>query len=90
MAHDPFSAHTFDPEVLRLLYAAFDAAWKVVEERTPAFDHARVRDAIASAVVALAQARQFAPRGLRDRSSPSCGWLGGGPPFVHASASALT
>ena len=32
-----------------------------VEQHTHAADHARVRDAIASAVVALAQAGQFAP-----------------------------
>jgi hypothetical protein len=54
MACNSFSAHSFDPEALRVLYTVFDAAWKSVEERTSAADRQRVRDAIAEAVVALA------------------------------------
>ena len=61
MGHDPFSAHSFDPETLRVLYTAFDAAWKSVEQHTAAADRTRVRDAIAAAVVALAQSGQCAP-----------------------------
>ena len=61
MGHDPFSAHSFDPETLRVLYAAFDAAWKSVEQRAAAADRTRIRDAIALAVVALAQSGQCAP-----------------------------
>ena len=61
MGHDPFSARSFDPETLRVLYAAFDAAWKSVEQRAAAADRTRIRDAIALAVVALAQSGQCAP-----------------------------
>ena len=61
MPHNHFSAHSFDPATLEVLYRAFDAAWKAVAPQTPAADHARVRDAIAGAVVALAQSGQLAP-----------------------------
>ena len=47
-----------------MCYRAFDVAWKSVEPRTPTADHARVRDAIAEAVVALAQSGQLAPNVL--------------------------
>ena len=58
MAHDPFSVHTFDPVTLRVLSAAFDAAWNHVEQHTAAVDRTRVRGAIALAVIALAQSGQ--------------------------------
>lgn len=61
MPHNHFSAHSFDPETLRVLYRAFDVAWKSVEQQTSAADRASVRDAIAGAVVALAQSGQLAP-----------------------------
>lgn len=64
MSHDQFSAHSFDPETISVLYRAFDAAWKAVAEQTPVADHARVRDAIAQAIVALAQSGQLAPNAL--------------------------
>ena len=58
MAHDPLSAHTFDPETLS---AAFDAVWKRVEQHIAVADHTRVRGAIAVAVIALAQSGQCTP-----------------------------
>jgi hypothetical protein len=61
MTHNPFSAPTFDPETLRVLYTAFDAAWKRVEQHTAAEDRTRVRGAIALALIALAQSGQCAP-----------------------------
>ena len=61
MAHDPVSVHTFDPVTLRVLSAAFDAAWNHVEQRTAADDRTRVRGAIALAVIALAQSGQCLP-----------------------------
>ena len=48
MAHDPFSVYTFDPVMLRVLSAAFDAAWNHVEQHTAADDRTRVRGAIAA------------------------------------------
>jgi hypothetical protein len=61
MPPDRFSAHSFDPVTLGVLYRAFEAAWKAVAQQTPAADYERVRDAIALAVVALAQSGQLAP-----------------------------
>ena len=61
MAHDPFSAHAFDPVTLRVLSAAFDAAWNHVEQRTTVDDRTRVRGAIAVGVIALAQSGQCTP-----------------------------
>ena len=58
MTQDPFSATVFDPQTLRVLYAAFDAAWKNVERHTDASNRKRVRDAIAAAIVDLAKSGQ--------------------------------
>jgi hypothetical protein len=50
-----FSAQTFDPEALRALYAAFDAAWKVVEGETDASERNAVRETIALTILTLAK-----------------------------------
>jgi hypothetical protein len=62
MTQDPFSAHTFDPETLRVLFGVFDAVWKRIEGRTDASNRERVRDAIAVAIVDLAKVGQLDPR----------------------------
>ena len=80
-----------DPETLGLLYRAFDAAWKAVAPQTPAADHERVRDAIAQAVVALAQSGQLAPNVLevyaKEQALAAAGLSAGGPsyslPLLH-------
>jgi hypothetical protein len=64
MTQDPFSATVFDPQTLRVLYAAFDAAWKNVERHTDASTCRRVRDAIAGAIVDLAKSGQRTPHTL--------------------------
>ena len=64
MTQDPFSATVFDPQTLRVLYAAFDAAWKNVERHTDASTRRRVRDAIAGAIVDLAKSGQRTPHTL--------------------------
>jgi hypothetical protein len=46
---------SFDPETLRVLYAAFDRAWKLVEAETEVGNRNAVRDTIASALIGLAQ-----------------------------------
>ena len=91
MSHDPFSATSFDPETLQVLYRAFDAAWRVVSQQTPVADHARVRDAIAQAVVALAQSGQLAPNVIevyaREQALAAAGLSAGRPsyslPLLH-------
>lgn len=55
MGHRHFRKHSFDPATLHVLYAAFDSAWKVVEADTDATNRDAVRDAIALALIGLAQ-----------------------------------
>ncbi len=55
MAQDKFSAHSFNPELLRQLYAAFQAAWRPIQPHTDAGTREHVRDAIAVAVVEMAK-----------------------------------
>ena len=50
-----FSKHSFDPENLRVLYAAFDRAWKVVEADTVVGNRNAARDTMALALIGLAQ-----------------------------------
>jgi hypothetical protein len=61
MAQDPFSAHSFDPATLRILYAAYDAAWKSVEQHTEAANREQVREVIALAILDLANVGQRNP-----------------------------
>jgi hypothetical protein len=60
MGHDknPFSAHAFDPNRLKVLYKAYDAAWKVVQPMTNEANCDRVRDVIAVALLDMAKAGQ--------------------------------
>jgi hypothetical protein len=56
LGHDHnFSKHSFDPENLRVLYAAFDRAWKVVEAETVLGNRNTVRETMALALIGLAQ-----------------------------------
>lgn len=61
MAHDQFSAHSFDPTTLSILYAAFDSAWKKVELSTDARNKEAVRNAVALAIVDRAKTGQRDP-----------------------------
>ena len=50
-----FSKHSFDPVTLRVLYAAFDRAWNVVEAETDVSNCSAVRDTMALALIGLAK-----------------------------------
>ena len=54
----PFSAHTFDPATIRVLYGAYDSVWKRVEGRTDGATRDCVRDIIAHAIIVLARTGQ--------------------------------
>jgi hypothetical protein len=49
-----FSKHSFDPATLRVLYAAFDRAWKVVEAETVVSNRNAARETMALALIGLA------------------------------------
>jgi uncharacterized protein (DUF1800 family) len=48
-----FSKHSFDPATLRVLYAAFDRAWKVVEAETVVSNRNAARETMALALIGL-------------------------------------
>jgi hypothetical protein len=54
-----FIKQSFEPETLRLLYAAFDRAWKLVEADIDVGDRNAVRDTIALALIGLAQSGEM-------------------------------
>lgn len=62
--HDPFAAHSFDPETLRLLSVAFSASWHNVERHVTDTNRQLVRNAIAEALVDLANAGSRSERSL--------------------------
>jgi hypothetical protein len=50
-----FIKQSFEPETLRVLCAAFDRAWKLVEAETDVGSRNTVRDTIALVLIGLAQ-----------------------------------
>jgi hypothetical protein len=64
MARDPFSAHAFDSATLALLSAAFRSSWRNLESHITHSNREHVRNAIAEALVDLANAGANSERTL--------------------------
>jgi hypothetical protein len=65
MAIDLQSIGSFDPDVLAVLYRAFDDVWLQLEGQTEPALHDATRDAIATALIQAAMAGERDPEKLR-------------------------